>query len=92
MSKTKDRVEGFSTVTAKERRTGTGYGRRAKDLTADDIEMLGKLETSIEEYTANLEQAWQRMERNQEEFDRLKSESGVMIDDTEQIISTFQPG
>ena len=90
MSKTKDRVEGLSTVTAKDKRAG--YGRRATDLTADEIEMLGKLEKGIEEYLAYLEQAWQRMEQSQEQFDRLKSESGVMIDDTQQIISAFQPG
>ncbi|HMF56962.1 MAG TPA: hypothetical protein VK619_11525 [Pyrinomonadaceae bacterium] len=91
MSKNKDRVESSSTVTAvtaKEKRSG--YGRRNTDLTPYDTELLGELEKGIQECIIKLEHAYERMERNQEEFDRLKSESGIMIDDTQQIISTFQ--
>ena len=88
MSKNKGRVEGAGTVTVKEKRSN--YGRRSTDLTPDDIELIGEFEKVIHECTLELENAHERMELNQEQFDRLKSESRIMQADTEQIIATFE--
>lgn len=91
MSKNKGRAEGSGTVAAatKEDRRSS-YGRRSTDLTPDDMEMLGELEKAVNECVIELEHAYKRMERDQEEFDRLKSEGRVMLADTKQIIATFQ--
>jgi len=94
MSKNKERATDSSTATsstatAPERRSS--HGRRRSDWTEDDIEMIGEVEKVIQQCTLGLEHAYERMERDQENFDRLTSESRIMLADTENIIATFQP-
>jgi hypothetical protein len=91
MSRNKERATGSSissAATAKERRSSRG--RRRTDWTEEDIEMVGEVEKAIQQCTLGLEHAYERMERNREDFDRLKSESRIMLADTERIIETFQ--
>jgi len=91
MNKNKERAAGSSiatAATARERRSS--HGRRRTDLTEDDSKMIEEVEKVIQQCTVGLEDAYERMERNRENFGRLKSESRIMLADTERIIATFQ--
>jgi hypothetical protein len=91
MNKNKERATSSSTATAavaEERRRS--HGRRRIDWTEEDIEMLGDVEKAIQQCILGLEHAYKRMERTQEDFGRLKSESRIMLADTEHIIATFE--
>ncbi|HWT00295.1 MAG TPA: hypothetical protein VN256_08615 [Pyrinomonadaceae bacterium] len=77
---------------AKEKERRVNYGRRSTDITPNDVEMLGKLDKAVDECLVELEQTYERMERDQAEFDRLKSESRVMLTDTKRLLATFQTG